>query len=92
MGGNLYIGRNDALTSLSGLDGITSVGDNLTIAGNDTLTSLTGLEVVASLAGDLYISGNGALCEGLAFDLETQLSDNGNDFESTIENNNGECL
>jgi hypothetical protein len=51
----------DDLTSLSGLENITSVGGNLKIGGNHALTSLSGLENITSVGGYLAIAGNDAL-------------------------------
>ena len=57
------------------------------------LQMLTGLEGIASVGGDHFIiRHNYALCEDNAIDLESRLLVNGNDFVSTIEENNGECL
>ena len=53
--------ENDALTSLTGLDNLTSIGGNLGIRNNNALTSLTGLEGLTSIGGFLDISHNAAL-------------------------------
>ncbi len=58
--GSLFIYNNSALASLTGLQGITSIGD-LSIQYNDALTSLAGLENVTSIELHLYIIGNDAL-------------------------------
>ena len=89
--GRVYITGNDALTSLTGLERLTSVGD-LHIGHNGGLTSLTGLDGVTSVEREFYIEGNAVLCEDRAVELEWQLLDKGNYFYSTIEGNNGECL
>ena len=49
--------NNDALTSLSGLDNVTFIG-NLGIINNNALTSLSGLDNVTSVQGSLAIRGN----------------------------------
>jgi len=69
--GDVEIGEN--VTSLKGLEGLTSVGGNLQIGdsfqigvdyfdgGNPQLTSLAGLEGLASVDGDLVIESNDQL-------------------------------
>jgi hypothetical protein len=59
--GFLKIYNNGALTSLSGLENLTSVRGALRIYNNDALTSLNGLGSLISVGGDLSISENGAL-------------------------------
>ncbi len=44
------------------------------------------------LGGEFSIKYNDTLCEDRAVDLKSQLLDNGNDFDSTIYGNNGDCL
>ena len=56
VGGGLEIIANNALTSLSGLEGLTSL-DGLTIRSNNSLTSLTGLDNLTSLSS-FYIAWN----------------------------------
>ena len=55
--GNLII-ENTTLTSFTGLENITSVGQNLNIDNNDALTTLTGLNNITSLGGYLSIVYN----------------------------------
>jgi hypothetical protein len=50
-----------ALTSLSGLENITSVGGGLDIYNNDALTTLSGLNNLTSLGGYLWIDSNASL-------------------------------
>jgi hypothetical protein len=47
---------NDSLTSLSGLEGLRSIGRSLSITANYSLTSLSGLEGLRSIPGNLHIS------------------------------------
>lgn len=54
-----YVG-NHSLTSISGLQGITSV-TNLGVIGNDLLTNLTGLNNIISISGSLAVCGNDSL-------------------------------
>ncbi len=61
--GYLHIFINDALTSLDGLSGLTTVGGYLDIRSNDALTSLDGLSGITSVGGDLYIQTNYSLCQ-----------------------------
>jgi len=67
IGGNLNIYRSHALTSLTGLDNVTSIGGSLQIGGdewfvgNPSLISLTGLESLTSIGGSLRIDDNAAL-------------------------------
>lgn len=58
--GRLGIGSNPALTSLSGLDNLTFVGDELDISSNPVLTSLSGLDNLTNV-GLLWITNNPAL-------------------------------
>ncbi len=61
VGGDLYIQNNPALTSLSGLDNLTSVG-GMNIVSNASLTSLSGLENLVSVDdGGMNISSNASL-------------------------------
>ncbi len=55
----LWVSGTD-ITSLSGLDDVTSVG-GLRLAANPSLTSLDGLGAVTEIDGDLYLSDNPAL-------------------------------
>jgi hypothetical protein len=57
----LYIHGDDALTSLTGLENITSFSGDLYIGHNDALTNLSGLENMTSIGKDLEIEGNPAL-------------------------------
>ncbi|MHC1777728.1 MAG: T9SS type A sorting domain-containing protein [Lentimicrobium sp.] len=61
---------NTTLTSLTGLNSLTTIGGDLTIYGNDALTNLVALENLTSIGGDLkigisnyadLISGNSSL-------------------------------
>jgi hypothetical protein len=66
IGGDLVIRNNDSLTSLTGLEGLTSIRGALSIGvylavGNPALTSLTGLDNLTSIGGDLNIFCNDAL-------------------------------
>merc|ERR1712188_90484 len=51
--GDVEIG--ESVTSLKGLEGLTSIGGDLDIEYNDNLTSLAGLEGLTSIGGDLDI-------------------------------------
>merc|ERR1712078_569271 len=57
--GDVEIGEN--VTSLKGLEGLTSVGGDLDIWNNDQLTSLSGLEGLTSIDGNLDIAYNAQL-------------------------------
>jgi hypothetical protein len=64
--GSLFIGRkyhggNDALISLTGLSGLTAIGEYLCIYDNDSLATLTGIEGLTSIGGSFHISENNAL-------------------------------
>ncbi|GAB5536272.1 MAG: hypothetical protein Rubg2KO_25210 [Rubricoccaceae bacterium] len=66
IGGNLEIGSvgvggNDALTTLDGLGGLTSVGGSVFIYDNLGLTTLDGLESLGAIGDGLFIGGNDAL-------------------------------
>jgi hypothetical protein len=64
VGGDVYI-SGTALTSLAGLDNVTSIGGDLSIgyfkATNPSLTSLSGLEGLTSIGGGVEIWSNHAL-------------------------------
>ena len=53
--GNLSIGYSGSLTSLTGLEGLISIGGDLWIVGIYNLTSLTGLDNLTSIEGDFHI-------------------------------------
>jgi len=57
---DLVIQFNDSLTSLAGLENVTSVG-GLGIGDNNSLTSITGLENITSVGGVLGIVDNNSL-------------------------------
>jgi len=66
IGGSLDVGDgfvrfNPALTSLTGLANVTSIGGDLYIWCNNALTSLIGLNNVTYIGNDLLIQGNNAL-------------------------------
>jgi len=56
--GGLEIDANNALTSLSGLENLTTTGYDLIINNNKNLTNLTGLEGITSIDENLSIIGN----------------------------------
>jgi hypothetical protein len=58
---DVFIEGNYALTSLSGLYSLNSIGGNLQIGYNDALTSLTGLDNVSSIGITIWIYNNYAL-------------------------------
>lgn len=58
---SLTIEANPALTSISGLAAVTSVGGALKIIDNDALTNLNGLSGVSSIGFNLQIDGNATL-------------------------------
>lgn len=60
IGQSLDLSYNDVLTSLNGLDNLTSL-KNLSIENNNLLTNLTGLEGLDSIEGFFGITGNSAL-------------------------------
>jgi len=60
---NLYIGFNDALTDLSGLENITTVGLNLKLFYNDVLTNLDGLSGITTLGGEISLFSNETLTD-----------------------------
>ena len=72
VGGYLRIWHNDALTSLSGLENITSVGGELWIADNTALTVL-GMASLQRIDGDFSIYYNPLLCTSLAEELRNQV-------------------
>ena len=70
--GNLTITENNNLTSLTGLEGLTSVG-NIEIWDNVSLTSLTGLEGLISV-GNVEIWGNIVLSSFTGLDNVTSIT------------------
>ena len=64
------------ITSLSGLNVITSVGGNLVIECNTLLTNLSGLNNLTSVGGNLYIGGNLKLTNIVGLNHLTQLGGN----------------
>jgi hypothetical protein len=73
--GSLII-YNPKLTSLAGLESLTTVGECLYIHNNDALTSLSGLENVRSVGGDLDIGGNDALISLSGFENLSSIGGN----------------
>ena len=62
--GGLFVRRNPLLTTLDGLDGVSSIthaGSWLSIFGNPLLTDLDGLSSVTTVSGSLYIGSNVSL-------------------------------
>jgi len=57
----LWIESNSALTSLAGLEGLTSIPGVVKIWGNNSLTSLAGLDNLTYIEGNLDIRSNPAL-------------------------------
>jgi hypothetical protein len=72
IGGDIRIWGNNPLTSLAGLENVTSIGGSLIIGdivhntGNPSLTSLTGLNNLTSIGGDLKIHYNDSLTSLMA--------------------------
>lgn len=66
---NLAVTENPALTSMDGLEQLTTIDGVLQVTGNSSLVSLTGMGNVTSVAGDVTVTNNGALtqCEIDAF-------------------------
>lgn len=60
-GGGLLINSNESLTSLTGLENISSIDGGINIASNASLGSLTGLDGIAFVTDNLYIAGNSSL-------------------------------
>jgi hypothetical protein len=58
VGSTLYLEQNDALVSLTGLEGVTSVEGSAVLVSNSSLTNLVGLDYVISIGGDLLIWWN----------------------------------
>ncbi|MBK7938888.1 MAG: T9SS type A sorting domain-containing protein [Lewinellaceae bacterium] len=58
---SLTIEANPALTSLSGLAAVTSVGGSIKVIDNDALTNLNGLSGVTSIGFNLQVDGNATL-------------------------------
>jgi hypothetical protein len=83
VGGDLHVANNDALTSLSGLDALTSVGGGVTIEGNGVMTSLSGLDALTSVGEDLTVESNAQLCGNEVSDLVKHLTE----FDGTVTNN-----
>ncbi|MFZ9889465.1 MAG: hypothetical protein ACO3JL_18375, partial [Myxococcota bacterium] len=79
-----------ALESLSGLEGLASVGGGLGIGSNDALTSLSGLEGLTSVGGELGIANNAVLPQCEAATLDARLRPTcSTGRECYLEGNNG---
>lgn len=65
IGGNLSLMTNNALSGLTGLNNLTSIGSDFFLGalggGNNALTSLAGMESLIFLGGNLFIGGNNSL-------------------------------
>ena len=84
--GGLLIARNEALQTLQGLQGVTTVQGDLTLDANPTLTDVTALSTLQSVDGDVTITNNASLPQSQAeavvgaigiIDGTTDVSDNG---------------
>jgi hypothetical protein len=81
IGGDIFVGYNDALTSFTGLDDLTAVGGNFFVVGNKALRDFSGFngdndgdgngDGLSSIAGSLFV--------GLFFDRLNQPLGGGND-------------
>ena len=60
--------KNAQLTTLTGLDGITTVGGGLEIGFNAQLTTLTGLDGITTVGNDLWVNNNAHLTTLTALD------------------------
>lgn len=60
-GGNVYLSDNTALTDITALESLTSIGKDLVIIGNTALTSLDGLQNVTYIERHVYIGIEGWL-------------------------------
>jgi hypothetical protein len=70
--GNLYVHSNHLLTSLSGLNNLTSVGWNLSIISNNALVDLL-IDDLCLVGADFKIVSNLTLCNDLANNLKDQI-------------------
>jgi hypothetical protein len=77
-----------ALTSLSGMEDLTSINEILDIRANDSLTNLAGLENLSSIKGCLYIGDNISLNSLAGLDglisIDSGLSVDNNEALSTL--------
>ena len=87
----MYIGNNAALTSLNGLENITS-GKDLLIEDNEALINICALYNVNFIGGYVEIYNNLVLSMDIAYALETQLRNNGFSGTAVIHDNNGSGL
>jgi len=86
----LSIENNDALSDMTGLEGLTEVG-NLYIWENDALTSLEGLAGITNIRGRLAIFDNPALPTCLAEELAYDIIGAENIGSISIHDNSDEC-
>lgn len=89
IGGHIQIGPfyNPCLTNLSGLSGLSFIGDGITIKENKSLTNLNGLEGLYSIDGGISILGNPALISLSGIEGLTSMGDlfiTGNDALSNL--------
>ena len=78
---------NGALTSLDGLEALTTVNSDLSIDDNDALTDVTGLNSVSKVGGNLRIVNNNALATSDAEALYAEIGDENITGSVTISGN-----
>ena len=74
IGGDLKIQHNPLLTSLGGMDMLTSVSGGVTIFNNDGLSSLSGLDALGSIGKNLSILNNDALTTLMGLNALTSIA------------------
>jgi hypothetical protein len=85
------IGGNSYLTSLNGLENLTSIGNRVLVDSNNALTNVCSLYKVTGL-NSLRITNHDLLSMETAYAFETQLRSNGFTGTADISNNNGSGL
>jgi hypothetical protein len=78
--------KDTALTSLSGLYNLTSVGGALIVSSNPSLASLSGLENITSIRGYLHISSDTGLTSLNALSNITSIEGNLTIFNTALNN------
>jgi|JI10StandDraft_1071094.scaffolds.fasta_scaffold01156_18 hypothetical protein len=70
---NRFLINGNALTSITGFNALTNIGNDLSIDGNTALASITGFNALTNIGNDLSIDGNTALASITGFDNLNQV-------------------
>ena len=85
-----FIGSNDALLNVDGLEKLVAITEDLVVRNNIALADIDGLGSLFSVGKSITVTGNTSLPTGAAQALADRLVANGYEGEITIENNGSE--